>query len=179
MASWAPDLHGYYASTLDALYNSDDLLVPIFHGSIFAAASYNLGPRTACFKHTDFANLPFGWCAITSFGNFDFTQGGHMILWDCRLVVEFPPGCTILLPSATIAHSNTPVRAHETRYSFAQYTAGALFRWVENGFQSANDYYKSLNKNKKKIVEKKKNDEGRWLFGLSLLPNMYAVNETK
>ncbi|KDR76663.1 hypothetical protein GALMADRAFT_43935, partial [Galerina marginata CBS 339.88] len=62
---------------------------------------------TACFKHTDFLNLVR--VAVTVFGDFDRIKGGHFVLWDLGLVVEFPPGSTILSPSAVIAHSNVPV----------------------------------------------------------------------
>ncbi|KAL0568670.1 hypothetical protein V5O48_013311 [Marasmius crinis-equi] len=104
-----------------------------FDRSVFAAATVNFGPRTCTFKHRDVQNAPFGWCAVTALGQFDSSLGGHLVLWDLGLVLEFPPGSTILLPSATIAHSNVPVAQHETRTSFTQYSAGALFRWVESG----------------------------------------------
>lgn len=52
------------------------------------------------------------------------------------MVVEFPSGSTILLPSASIFHGNTPIQPGETRYSFTQYCAGGLLRWVDYGFQS-------------------------------------------
>ncbi|KAJ7713836.1 hypothetical protein B0H14DRAFT_3523214 [Mycena olivaceomarginata] len=34
----------------------------------------------------DVCNLPFGWCAIQSLGRFDVTQGGHLVLWDLKLM---------------------------------------------------------------------------------------------
>ena len=124
LAHWAPELHMYYANTLNALHTHDCSLKHIFPTSAFAASTYNLGPRTVCFKHTDFANLPFGMCAVTALGDFDPKKGGHLILWECGLIIEFPPGSTILLPSATISHSNVTVDRDERRYSFTQYTAG-------------------------------------------------------
>jgi len=57
----------------------------------------------------DFGNLPYGWCAITSLGPFDPKRGGHLVLWDLQLVIEFPPGSTILIPSAVLQHSNIPI----------------------------------------------------------------------
>ncbi|KAJ3764384.1 hypothetical protein EV360DRAFT_9676, partial [Lentinula raphanica] len=83
--------------------------------------------------HRDFLNWPFGWCAITALGRFDPTRTGQLILWELRLVVDFPPAATVLIPSAVITHSNTPVAVDDTRISFTQYTAGPIFRWVENG----------------------------------------------
>jgi hypothetical protein len=64
------------------------------------AMTFNFGPQTVTFDHRDSGNLAFGWCAITAFGNFDPTCGGHLVLWDMKLVIEFPPGSTILIPSA-------------------------------------------------------------------------------
>ena len=66
-------------------------------------------------------------------GRFDATKGGHLVLWDLKLVVEFPAGALILLPSATIAHSNVPVQAGDERTSFTQFTAGGIFRWLDYG----------------------------------------------
>lgn len=117
-----------------------------FTNSVWAAATFNFGPNTICFKHMDYSNLPFGWCSITSLGNFDPTLGGHLVLWDLHLVVEFPPGSTILLPSAAIAHSNVPINFSdgEQRYSFTQYTSGGIFRWVDQGFQTTEVFKRGL-----------------------------------
>ncbi|PPQ82483.1 hypothetical protein CVT26_012846, partial [Gymnopilus dilepis] len=144
MASKAPKLYQYYIEHLAELHKNHPELKRLFPCSVFAAASYNFGPRTACYKHKDFANLPFGLCAVTALGNFNPRLGGHLVLWECKLVIEFPPGATILLPSAVVAHSNTPIQDNERRYSFAQYTAGGIFRWVENDCKLADDYYASL-----------------------------------
>jgi hypothetical protein len=109
--------------------------------SVFAAATFNFGPRTVTFPHIDFANLAWGWCAITALGNFDPNKGGHLILWDLKLIIRFPPGSTIFIPSALIRHSNTSIQAHEKRFSFTQYTSAIIFRFVENGFRSDEDVY--------------------------------------
>jgi hypothetical protein len=127
VANWLPELHRYYVNHLEPLHEHDPLLEHNFPSSIFAATTYNLGPKTVCFKHTDFANLPFGWCSVTALGSFDPKKGRHLILWDCHLVIKFPPGSTILLPSAILAHSNVSITSEERCYSFTQYTAGVLF----------------------------------------------------
>lgn len=106
-----------------------------FEGSAFAAATFNLGPRVCTSVHRDHLNLPGGFCSITALGSYNPTQGGHLILWDLNLIIEFPPGTTILVASAVIAHSNLPVSGGETRMSFTQYSAGALFRYVDDGFR--------------------------------------------
>ena len=59
-----------------------------------------------------------------------------MVLWDLKLVINFPAGSTILIPSATILHSNTPVAADEYRLSLTQYCAGPIFRFVDQGFRT-------------------------------------------
>lgn len=58
------------------------------------------------------------------------------MLFDWKKYVEFPPGSTIIIPSSSLAHGNTPVQPGETRVSFTQYCAGGLMRWVEYGYQS-------------------------------------------
>lgn len=81
-------------------------------------------------------------------GNYNYKLGGHLILWDLRLVIEFPPGCSILIPSAILRHSNTTIAANERRYLLTQYTAGGIFQWVERGFKPEG----AMN-DKEKIVE--------------------------
>jgi hypothetical protein len=72
-------------------------------------------------------------CLITSISDHDPTKGGHMILWELGIVIEFPHGATIAIPSTVITHSNLPIAKHEHRVSFTQYAAGALIRWVDSG----------------------------------------------
>lgn len=128
------------------LYTADDTLQRPFEHSVFPAVTYNLGPQTVCERHFDFANLAFGWCAVAAIGRFNSEKGGHLILWELGLVIEFPAGSTIFLPSAVVSHSNVPISQHETRCSFTQYAAGALFQWVESGFQTLKNQKKLLSK---------------------------------
>ncbi|KAJ3912291.1 hypothetical protein F5877DRAFT_54259, partial [Lentinula edodes] len=72
-------------------------------------------------------------CAITALGAFDPRRTAQLILWELKFVLNFPHGATVLIPSGVITHSNTPVATGDTRMLFTQYTAGAIFRWVENG----------------------------------------------
>ncbi|KAJ7576807.1 hypothetical protein C8J56DRAFT_371364 [Mycena floridula] len=141
-----PAMHQYYKETLDAI--CDDELSPkkpkrLFPAetSCFAACTFNLGPRTCCLRHKDFLNLEEGYCLVTNIANNDPTLGGHMVLWDLGLVIEFPPGSSIFLLSAAIEHSNLPIQEGETRCSVVQYSAGGLFRWVENGGFSDADIF--------------------------------------
>ncbi|KAJ3500319.1 hypothetical protein NLJ89_g9852 [Agrocybe chaxingu] len=174
LSTYAPDLHAYYKDKLTALHDRDPSLKPTFPSTVFTATTYNLGPQTVCYPHTDFSNLAFGWCSITALSSFDPKKGGHLVLWECGLVIEFPPGSTVLIPSALIHHSNTPISPTEKRYSFMQYSAGALFRWVDHNFQKTNDYHKSLSREAlQELDEKNKN---RWAYGLTLLPRLPSVS---
>lgn len=101
--------------------------------SVFAAAAFNFGGNVTSFKHRDALNWAFGWCAITALGRFDATRSARLILWELKLVINFPHAATALIPSSVITHSNTPVAEGDDRGSFTQYTAGPMFRWVENG----------------------------------------------
>lgn len=103
---------------------------------VFASRSKNRKKEgaAAAYLHNDSANLAYGWCAIQALGNFNPKTGGHIVLQQLGLVVEFPPGSTILIPSATVTHGNVPVCEGETRASLVHFTAAGLFRWVEYGF---------------------------------------------
>ncbi|KAJ7080733.1 hypothetical protein B0H15DRAFT_953337 [Mycena belliarum] len=163
---WAPRLHRYYADYQAALHQHLPLLRPNFVRSVFSAAAFNFGPSVWTFRHRDSQNLPFGWCAIQAAGPFDPTKGGHLVLWNLRLVVEFPPGALILLPSATIAHSNIPVQDGDRRISFTQFTAGGLFRFVDNGFRTEAALEAADPEEFARLAELKGT---RWKTGLDLL----------
>ncbi|KAJ7794774.1 hypothetical protein B0H14DRAFT_2392291 [Mycena olivaceomarginata] len=166
-AVWAPVLFAFYTAQMALLHTWKPSLRPNFLGSVFAACTFNFGPRAICASHLDFANLVWGWCAITALGNFDPDYGGHLILWDLGLVIRFPPGSTILIPSALIRHSNVPIRAHEQRGSFVQYTAGGLFRWVRNGFKTSEAWYSSASCTQ--LEEREEEDKVRWEQGMNML----------
>ena len=141
MQLFAPELHKFYGETLDALCEKDPSLKRNFQNNVFACATCNLGPQSIAHVHTDHLNFGPGWCAITAFGDYDPTKGGHLILWDLKIAIEFPPGSTIFIPSAILRHSNVPLAGKdETRYALIQYSAGGLFRWVECGHQTLKDF---------------------------------------
>ncbi|KAJ7710738.1 hypothetical protein B0H17DRAFT_914533 [Mycena rosella] len=146
LATWAPNLFDFYVDYMKLFHHHYPNLHCPFLNGIWCAVTFNLGPMTCALGHRDFADLAFGWCAITALGYFDYRKGGHVILWDCKLMIEFPPGTTILIPSTTIFHSNIPIVDGEHWYSFTQYTAGGIFRWIEHGFKSEEAYLVTLTK---------------------------------
>ncbi|KAJ7429583.1 hypothetical protein B0H11DRAFT_1766929, partial [Mycena galericulata] len=166
---YAPDLHEYYRSTLSLLHEWDTSLPRNFDEfvSVFAAATINFGPFTITLPHLDFANLAWGWCSITALGDFDPDKGGHLILWDLRLVIRFPPGCTIFIPSAILRHSNTSIQQGEKRFSFTQFTAAGIFRFVYNGNRSE----KAVNESKLPKAERIRRAQeraDRWAEGMKM-----------
>ncbi|KDR65108.1 hypothetical protein GALMADRAFT_82268, partial [Galerina marginata CBS 339.88] len=166
-AAFAPKLYQYYAQTLGKLFEKHEGLVHNFRNSIFPAASFNCGPTTVSLDHTDYGNLSHGLCALTALGSYDPTLGGHLIMFNFKLVVEFPPSSTVLIPSGCLDHGNTPIQDGETRLSIAQYAAGGLFRWVAYGFKSA----KALTKTKLGKVQKEDFDKRngvRWSEGMEM-----------
>lgn len=133
----------YYEHKLAHFFTSHNGHAPqfrrIFVDSIFPAATFNFGPRVITVEHYDTQNKANGWIAVTALGHFDATKGGHIILRDFGVIVEFPAGSTILFPSSIIRHGNIPIRHGETRMSFTQYAAGNLFQWVDAGYRLENE----------------------------------------
>nr|GAT48914.1 predicted protein [Mycena chlorophos] len=136
LLNFAPRLHEYYEQTMDAIFERYPWLRRIFDRrvSVFPSCTFNFGPQTVTIPHLDLLNLAWGWCFITALGWFDPDLGGHLILWDLKRIVRFPPGSSIAIPSALLRHSNAAIQEAETRYSFTQFAAGGLFRFAQNGF---------------------------------------------
>lgn len=61
-----PRLFLYYTSHLQALLDNDETTPRNFSNSVWASATFNFGPQTAYYKHRDPANIPSGWCGVTS-----------------------------------------------------------------------------------------------------------------
>lgn len=163
---WAPHIFALFQEQRKILTVWKSTMRWNFADSVFAACTFNFGPRAITAPHLDFLNFSCGFCAITALDEFDPDFGGHLILWDLRLVVRFPPGSTILIPSALIRHSNVRICEHERRASFTQYTAGGLFRWVSNGFKTDDDFEAFTTKAEKAARDAE--DATRWQEGLKL-----------
>lgn len=98
----------------------------------FASVTYNFGPHMVCLPHRDCMNFAPGWCAVTAVGQYDPKRGGHLVLLELGLIIKFPPGATILLPSALITHFNTAIGPSERRRSIVRYSSGGIFLWAED-----------------------------------------------
>ncbi|RXW15650.1 hypothetical protein EST38_g10208 [Candolleomyces aberdarensis] len=140
---WMPQLFDASKAMLQKLVRWKPSLSPNFAASVFCSTTYNFGPSVVCDFHNDHLNWSTGICAITSGGTFNYKKGGHLVLKEYKLIIEFPPCVTILVPSAMVTHGNLPIEPNEYRISVTQYTAGGLFRWVDYGFKPASDYQAS------------------------------------
>ncbi|KAF8059037.1 hypothetical protein FPV67DRAFT_1427063, partial [Lyophyllum atratum] len=140
--AWMPRLYEASNNVLSQLLEWKPNLRRNFTKSAYCCTTFNFGPHVVCKGHRDHLNWAPGGCIITSGGAFDYVRGGHIVLVEAKLVIEFPPGCSVLIPSACITHGNTPVLKTENRISMTQYTAGGLVRWVDYGCRSAGAFEK-------------------------------------
>ncbi|KAJ7020507.1 hypothetical protein C8F04DRAFT_974178, partial [Mycena alexandri] len=174
--AFAPDLHEYYRTTINGLYEWDANQQRAKHlkrnfraaFSVFTTATFNFGPITVTLPHIDFGNLAWGWCVITALGWFDPDRGGHLILWDLKLIIRFPPGSSILIPSAILRHSNVKIQPGERRYSFTQFTPAGIFRWVYNGFRTDQDINTSASTTPQERAQRQADRAARWQEGVKM-----------
>ncbi|KAJ6629987.1 hypothetical protein B0H10DRAFT_2208132 [Mycena sp. CBHHK59/15] len=139
---WAPCLYQYYHQHDDALHQHLPHLPHIFAKSVFSCVVFNFRPNVWTFHHHDVLN------------------GGHLVLWDLKLVIKFPPGALILIPSATLSHSNVPVQEGDKRISFTQFTASG------NGFHTERVLEEQDPEEFTQLAAAK---DSRWEMGLGLL----------
>jgi len=182
LQAYAPRIHAYYQQTLQTIYEAHPHLKtaaapdgnPIPNPGpgphTFAAKTGNLGYSSATAEHLDHANLAWGMCAIISKGKFNPDEGGHLVLHDLGLIIRFPPGSVILIPSAILRHSNIGVPEGQTRFSTTLYSAGGLFRWVYNGCKTDKTVLKDLTE---EMRQKRESDRlARWENGLQMFSTL-------
>ncbi|KAF8078915.1 hypothetical protein FPV67DRAFT_1604272, partial [Lyophyllum atratum] len=124
--TWMPRLYDASNDVLSQLLDWKPTLRRNFTNSVYCCTTFNFGPHVVCRGHRDHLNWAPGGCIITSGGEFDYVRGGHIVLEEAKLIIEFPPGCSVIIPSACITHGNTPILESEHRISMTQYTAGGL-----------------------------------------------------
>jgi hypothetical protein len=165
MVRYLPKLYEFFSTTLKGIYENQPELEQLFSNSIFPATTWNLGPDVVTEEHNDLLN--FGVCGIASGGSYNHKRGGHLYMKQLKLVIEFPSGSSVLIPSAAITHGNTPIAKGETRYSMTQYAAGALFRWAKYGYKSAKALLAQVGgAAKKKLIDGDPEARAAWALGL-------------
>ncbi|KAJ7718095.1 hypothetical protein B0H14DRAFT_3521794 [Mycena olivaceomarginata] len=142
---WCFPIFKDYHKTKQVLLQKNRNLHRTWARSPFTAVTVNLGPVSVSPPHTDLNNKADRMCLIGTLGDFDPDQGGHLVCWEYNLIIRIPPGCSILIPSAVVTHFNTLIQPGEERFSLIQYSAGALFRWVDNSFKSDLAWYTTAN----------------------------------
>lgn len=138
----------------------------------FAAATANMGPHTVCDPHRDAADLAYGWCVVWALGAFNSESGGHLVLHEPKLILEFARGDIIFIPSACITHENIPIDEEtEERYSLTMYSAGSLFRYRDLGFRTL----ESMSSKEKEEYEVR--TAGYWEAGCNRFTTVEKVKE--
>jgi len=69
-----------------------------------------------------------------------------------------------------VVHSNTPIQDGETRYSFTQYCAGGLFRFIANGFRTDKAFLAKATASQ--LAEREMARSRRWQDGLAMFPKL-------
>ncbi|KAJ4469515.1 hypothetical protein C8J55DRAFT_437196, partial [Lentinula edodes] len=139
-----------YQNTNEQLLRQHSHLRANFLHTTYAALTVNAGPQSFSPPHQDPDNTVHGRCADTPLAKYNPDLGVHLVLWELWLTIRFPPGPTILFPSALITHSTVPIQQDETQFALLQYSSGGLFRWVANRFQSDKSFMSKASKDEVK-----------------------------
>lgn len=169
---WLPEVYDDVYEMVTKLCEHDKKLKKNWASNAYPTAAFNFGPQVCCKPHKDSGNSPKTFCAIQALGQFDATRGGHLYLRELGLLIQFPAGATILIPSALLTHGNTPVAPGEVRLSFTQFVPGGLFRYVDNGFRTE---VKLRQKSKKLYNERMAEKAERWKRDLAKIPTLGAL----
>lgn len=175
LAYYFPLLYREYVNTMSELQARQPYLRRNHPESIYPAASANFG-RVVCYEHADFGNKANGICPIWCGGSFDHRRGGHIILRQLNLAIQFPAGSMICIPSATLRHGNTSIAKSEIRYSFTQYAAGGLFRWVHYGHRS---WAKLQEEDKEFAAAEQAARMGRWKQAAEMFSTLDSLHQDR
>ena len=132
---FAPKAYRTYADKLHALFEQSPDLKRYVSKSVFPTASFEFSNGRQCRVHHCHPNGSVGWCTLFAGGEYDPSTGGHLYLPQVQLLIEFPPGTSILIPS-TIVYGILPVASSQTRYTFSQYIPVDIIRYIDNGFRT-------------------------------------------
>jgi hypothetical protein len=162
--TWFPEVHDYYWHTMNSLSEFDPRLSLPSPYIPFPAFTINLGSQVVTEWHVDSMNLAHGLCMDVAFGDFNYREGGHVILYEPRLIVELPAGHPFIFGSGGIIHANIPIGEGETRMSVTGYAAGGHFRFVDQGFRTLTSSGEHLRYSLCK-EEREKLGHQRWVDG--------------
>ncbi|KAJ7186911.1 hypothetical protein C8R46DRAFT_879457 [Mycena filopes] len=137
-STFAGVLESYCFAAFAALQSQKESFLQEFPDALYPSASSVFSAATVEFsgphlRATNSRHEPTTWSILIALGHYSATHGGHIILWDLGLIVGFPSGCCILLPTGLIRYSFVKVRANETRHSIVQWAGPGITRWLQNG----------------------------------------------
>ncbi|KAI0038084.1 hypothetical protein FA95DRAFT_1613651 [Auriscalpium vulgare] len=116
----SPKIYRKYEHMVDRFLEHHEGLSLPHDNSIFATTTFNFGPHATTKAH----------------------RGGHLVLWQMGVIIEFPSGSTAAIPSGSVPHGNTNIQDGETRACITQYTSVVLFWYIEYGFCSQKAFKK-------------------------------------
>jgi hypothetical protein len=164
LRAWAPAFHRAVEEGVKKVTEANGELRKPFPGSVYPACSFNFGPNAWCYIHRDSLNVTNGYCAIHALGDYDPTTGGHLVLWDLKKAVEFPPGSTVLIMSSLLFHSSLAVGPGEERSVMTQYCPEGLLRYADSGLKTDKELCAGMEEEVKKEflkgVRKGRKDRG-------------------
>ena len=135
LALLAPKMYKNFADKLHRLFEHMPELRRYALMSVFTTASFDFNDGRPCRIHDYHPNGSVGWCSLYAGGDYDPTTGGHLYLPQVQLLIEFPPGATVLIPS-NLVYGIVPVAPGQTRYTFTQYIPTDLIRYIDNGLST-------------------------------------------
>lgn len=131
MMTWQLDVYLQVGAT-NLILCKDHNLEPPTSDTFFSGMTVNLplGKQNCvkCDDHRDCTNVYCLLEASACTGEFNSKTGGHLILYELGIILEFPPGSIIAFPPALITHANVSIAPSETRSSVALYTMMNLVR---------------------------------------------------
>lgn len=136
-----PKLFRLNEQILLGLLHSDPSLHRVFPDSVFCATtlshSNSADPAITCPDRE-------GIFSLTTGGSYDYHHGGHLVVSNHDLVIEFPPCSTILFSSTSVTLNWLPVSPGETRGFMTQFTESKTLTNVHRGpdmFSHITDLY--------------------------------------
>jgi hypothetical protein len=90
------------------------------------------------------------------------------VLWDLKLIIRFPPGSTIIIPSAILRHLNIKIRTGEKRFSFTQFTPAGIFCYMYNDFCTDKEVETSADTTAADFERRRRNRMARWEEGIAM-----------
>lgn len=134
----APHSYAHAAAKIDELV-SRQIAVPAYDNSVFTTSEINFCDAPSVPRKNYDASFET-MEAITVLGSYDHQKGGHIVFSDDDAMVELPVGATVLFPAGTKRYNFAAVGKNEQRFLFRQFCSAGVFRWIDKGGRSDNDF---------------------------------------